>query len=77
MTPALGIRTCAVTGCERRVMTTADERCVYSRCETHLSALLRGAFGHPDSPLSAGREGFPRSSVSCAQRDAGMATQPA
>lgn len=32
---------------------------------------------HPDSPLSVGHEGTPRSSVSCAQRVAGLATQPA
>ena len=33
---------------------------------------------HPDSPLSVGHEGTaPPVSVSCAQRVAGMATQPA
>lgn len=32
---------------------------------------------HPDSTLSVGHEGSPRCSVSCAQRVAGVATQPA
>ena len=47
--------TCVVTGCERDVM--RSERCVYSRCEAHVRALLTGAFGPspldpPSSPRS-------------------------